>query len=177
MDDGCSVYRALLAAGMPPERIVIVGDSAGGGLAMSILLALRDEGVPMPAAVVLISPFADLAGAGESLRTKAARDPVLDAIAVARVAERYIPQLAPTDPRVSSVYASLEGFPPMLIHVGTDEVLLSDAQRLAQRAQAAGVPVILHEWEGMWHCFALNPALPESQAALKSIADFVQERM
>lgn len=174
VEDGCVVYRALLDEGIPPEHIVMAGDSAGGGLALSMLLALREHSVPMPAALLLISPFADLSGSGESLHTKAEVDPVVSSREVPLVAQQYIPGLDPRDPRISSVFASLHGFPPTMIHVGTDEVLLSDAQRLAQRAQEAGTPISLHEWEGMWHCFVLMPALPEAQTALAQIAEFVE---
>jgi len=173
VEDGHSVWRTLLANGSMPERTIFAGDSAGGGILMSLLLALRDGAEAMPAAALLISPAADLSGTGESLRTKAEVDPVLWAHEIRRVADQYAPGMDAADPRISPVFATLTGLPPLMIQVGTDEVLLSDAQRLAERAREASVEVALHEWAGMWHCFMLMTQLPESRQAIVQVADFV----
>ncbi|MBO3101299.1 alpha/beta hydrolase fold domain-containing protein [Cellulomonas fengjieae] len=142
-EDGLAAYRALLADGHEPGEIVLAGDSAGGGLALALLLAARDAGLPQPAAVVVMSPWGDLTLSGESLRTKEADDAIFDAADVAEYAARYLGDHDPADPLASPVLADLDGLPPLLVQVGTNEVLLDDATRLAARAAAAHVAVTL----------------------------------
>jgi acetyl esterase/lipase len=178
VEDATKAYRWLLKQGVPPEKIVVAGDSAGGGLTVATLLALRDAGDPLPAAAVCISPWTDLAITGESMVTKADVDPMIRPQDAKFGAARYHGTTDPTHPLVSPLYADLAGLPPLLIHVGTSEVLLSDATRLAERAKAAGVDVTLEEWEEMihvWHFFAFM--LPEGQQAIERIGEFARARV
>jgi epsilon-lactone hydrolase len=175
LDDVIAVYRELLEDGMTPESIVLAGDSAGGGLALSTMVTLRDRGEPLPAAAVLLSPWTDLAATGESLQSCADRDPWLRPDRVAPTAARYYGDADPNHPLVSPLYADLCGLPPFLIQVGDHEILLSDSTRLAERAENAGVDVTLEVWEGMWHVWhAMVRLVPESQQAIDRIGHFVQ---
>lgn len=175
LEDAVAAYRALLAAGVDPGAIVLLGDSAGGGLALATLVALRDSGAPLPAAAVLLSPFTDLTFTGESIQTRAAADPWLAPPLLEPVSRLYIGDLDRSDPRVSPLFADLRGLPPMLIHVGDQEILLSDSTRLAERAGAAGVQAELDVFPEVWHVFHLfAPALPDANAALEKIGAFVR---
>lgn len=178
LDDTVAAYRALLAQGIAPTRLVIAGDSAGGGLALSALLRLRDEGEALPAAAVLLSPWADLALAGESIETRADADPLCSRESLALAASTYLAGADARAPLASPVYADLAGLPPLLIHVGSDEILLSDATRLAEHATAAGVDTTLEIAPGLWHVWhAWAGALPEAAAALDRIGAFVRARV
>ena len=157
VEDGVAAYRALLGQGLKASRIVIAGDSAGGGLTLATLVAARDAGLPMPAAAFVISPWADLACAGASMKTKAAADPSLTETGLKVAAAHYLGGKAATAPLASPIHADLTGLPPLLIHVGSAEILLDDAIRLAGVAGAAGVAVRLEVWPDMihdWHLFA-----------------------
>jgi acetyl esterase/lipase len=178
VNDTVGVYQALLASGRAPSQLVVGGDSAGGGLAMSVLLALRAANIPQPAAAVLISPWADLTMSGESIGSRADLEPLTLPSELFACASQYIGTGDPGDPLASAVFADLAGLPPLMIHVGDHELLLSDSVRLAENARAAGVEVELVVWEEMWHVFpAWAPALPEGQAALEQIGEFVQRRL
>lgn len=178
LEDGVAAYRALLEEGLAPSDIVVVGDSAGGGLALTTLVAARDAGLPLPAGAVLISPFTDLTGSGESLKTRAGLDPWLSPRLLDPVIARYVGDLDRSDPRVSPLFADLGGLPPMLVQVGDHEILLSDSTRLAERARAAGVEVDLEVWPDVWHVWHLfAPALPEANEALAKIGAFVRSRL
>jgi acetyl esterase/lipase len=177
VDDTIAAYRWLLAQGYKPGRIVIAGDSAGGGLAIVALLAIRDAGLPMPSCAVPISPWTDLEGTGESVRTRAAKDVMVTQENLAHSAKQYYGTHDPKDPLVSPVHANFRGLPPMLIHVGDAEILLDDATRVAKSAKAAGVDVELEVWDDMphvWHVFA--KILPEGQQAIDKIGKFVIAR-
>lgn len=175
VDDALASYRWLLAQGYKPGRIVVAGDSAGGGLAVAALLAIREAKLPMPAAAVPISPWADLEGTGDSIRTRAARDVMVTQENLAQSAKQYYGTNSPKNPLVSPVHADFRGLPPMLIHVGDAEILLDDATRVAERAKAAGVKVELEVWPDMphvWHVFA--KILPEGQQAIDKVGRFVR---
>src|ERR1700720_693884 len=177
VEDATAAYRWLLAQGYKPGKIVIAGDSAGGGLTLAALLAIRDAGLPMPAGAVPISPWTDLEGTGESVRTRAARDVMVTQDNLAHSAKQYYGTHDPKDPLVSPVHADFRGLPPMLIHVGDAEILLDDATRVAKSAKAAGVDVELEVWDDMphvWHVFA--KILPEGQQAIDKIGKFVIAR-
>jgi monoterpene epsilon-lactone hydrolase len=177
VDDTLAAYRWLLAQGFKPNRIVIAGDSAGGGLTLAALLAIRDAKLPMPAAAVPISPWTDLEGTGDSVRTRAARDVMVTQDNLAQSAKQYCGANDPKNPLVSPVHADFHELPPMLIHVGDAEILLDDATRVAERAKAAGVKVDLEVWDDMphvWHVFA--KILPEGQQAIDKIGKFVIAR-
>ncbi len=176
LDDALAAYRWMLADGFLPSRIAVVGDSAGAGLALSLCLALRNAHERLPAAVALMSPWVDLAGTGESFVTLAERDPMLSPEGLRRWAREYLADLAPDHPMCSPLYAELGGLPPMLIQVGSEEIVLSDSTRLTDRARKAGVEVRLHQFEGLWHDFQLHVGvLRESRAAIKEIAQFIQQ--
>lgn len=157
VDDAVAAFSQLIALGFDPAKIVLAGDSAGGGLVVSTLVALRDQGVPLPAAALLISPWADLACDSPSMKTKAAEDPALTAAGLRIAAAHYLNGADPRSPLASPLYANLSGLPPLLIQVGSAEILLDDAVRLAGVAGAAGVSVQLQIWPEMihvWHAFA-----------------------
>ncbi len=178
IDDAVAVYNGLLASGFKPEDIIISGDSAGGGLSVATLLQLRHAGLPMPAAAVLLSPFLDVTGSGESATTRADRDPWFDVADLHVVAAYYCPDESEwQNPLVSPVFANVAGLPPMLIQVGDDEILLSDSTRLAKKLEAEGVAVELEVWPHMWHVFQMFiRKMPESGAAVRKIAAYIQKR-
>ncbi|MFX1451740.1 MAG: alpha/beta hydrolase [Promethearchaeota archaeon] len=174
VEDSTLAYRWLLNEGFTPDRIVIAGDSAGGGLTVATLVALRDQGEPLPAAAVCLSPWIDLEGLGESIKTKAGIDPLFDWNGVVENAKLYLGDTDPRNPLAAPLYADLIGLPPMLIQVGTCEILLDDSIRLAERAKEAGVNVILEPWEEMIHVFqCFGYYLPEAQEAVEHIGDFI----
>jgi acetyl esterase/lipase len=176
VDDLVAVHRGLLAEGVASSRIVFAGESAGGGLAVAGLVALRDDGVPLPAAVVAISPWTDLAVTGRSADT--ADDPIVSGRALRMMADLYLAGADPRSPTASPLYADLRGLPPLLVQVGTRESLLDDARRLAERALAHGVDVTLHEFDGVVHMWVVTgPRIPEAQAAFAEIGDFVREHL
>jgi acetyl esterase/lipase len=174
VDDAVAAYRWLVEdRGVAPERIAVSGDSAGGGLALAMLLTARDAGLPMPACYVGLSPWTDLAGTGTSMAELDRIDPWLSAELVAPAARAYAGAASLEDPRVSPLYGDLTGLPPMLVHVGSDEILLDDAVRLVDRARAAGVDASLGVFEGLWHVFQAFP-VPESRRSLREIGAFVR---
>src|SRR5574341_1696217 len=176
LEDCLTVYHWLLKNGTSPHNLVMAGDSAGGNLTLAALMSLRDAGDPLPAAAVCISPMTDLAGTGESFRIK--HDPALTVAFALTMARHYAGSQDLHSPLLSPHYGDLRGLPPLLIQVGDDEILLSDATRLADNARAAGVDVNLVVWPGMWHVWHLFvPSLPEAQQAIKAISDFIRERI
>jgi epsilon-lactone hydrolase len=177
VDDATAAYRWLLAHGVQPARLAIAGDSAGGGLTVATLVALRDAGTAMPAAGVCLSPWVDLEGIGESMTSKAAVDPMVQRDGLKRMASFYLGGHDPRTPLAAPLYADLSGLPPLLIQVGTAETLRDDSTRLAERARKAGVAVELEEWEDMIHVFqAFAMLLPEGRQAIEKIGAFVRER-
>ena len=177
LDDATAAYRWLLQEGVAPSEIIFAGDSAGGGLALSTLVRLRDAGHPLPAGAVCISPWTDLALSGGSIRDKAQADPILTPSDLERYAGYYAGPVKRTEPLLSPLYADWQGLPPLLIQVGSDEILLDDAVRCAGKARQAGVDVTLETWEGMFHAFHMLAFLPETKRALASIAAFVSRRL
>ena len=178
VEDAVAFYRALLAAGYPPRNIVVAGESAGGGLSLSLMLALRDASVPLPAAAALFSPWTDLAATGESIRTNTDRCAMFHGAGVAHSARYYLGDTDPRNPLASPLYADLAGLPPLLIHVGADEVLRDDSTRLAERARAAGVPVDLKIWPVVPHAWQLVPHLiPEARQSLRESAAFLRAQV
>ncbi len=174
VEDSVAAYRWLLSQGFDPAKIVIGGDSAGGGLTMATLLALRDADEPMPAAGVCLSPWVDLAITGESIKAKADVDPIVNPDATTWMAKLYAGEADPRTPLISPLYADLRGLPPLLIHVGTAEILMDDSIRLADRAKTAGVDVTLEPWEDMLHVWQYFAAmLPEGRQAIDRIGEFI----
>jgi acetyl esterase/lipase len=177
VNDGEAAYRGLVAAGIP--RIAIVGDSAGGGLALvtttRMTAAARGGSVPKPVATVVMSPWSDLALTGDSMTTRAGHDPLLTRDALERARIAYLGATDPNDPAASPLYGDLSGLPPIMLHVGEDEILLADARRMADSIVAAGSPAELHVWQGMVHVFPANLALLKAAAeALDIVASFVR---
>jgi len=177
IDDAVAIYRSLLEMGMKPEDIIFAGDSAGGGLTVATMLALRDAGDPLPAAAVLLSPFLDVTGSGESVRTRVDRDPWFHPDDLPPIADYYCEPHQHRFPLVSPVFADVEGLSPALIQVGDDELLLSDSERLADHYIAAGIDVELQVWPEMWHVFQMfTIKMPEARRAIKKIAAYIQSR-
>jgi acetyl esterase/lipase len=175
VDDGLAAYQGLLDSGIAPSRLSIAGDSAGGGLALAVLLAAKERGLPMPAKAVLFSPWTDLAGTGKTLRTNANRDPMIVGSAVGQGAVIYLNGASPTTPLASPLYGDLAGLPPMQIHVGEREVLLADSTRLVDRLRAAGGRADIRIWPVVAHVFPLfNLILREGREALDQSADFIK---
>lgn len=177
MEDTLAAYRWLLAQGVAPARIVIAGESAGGGLCLASLLAIRDSNLPLPAAGVALSPWTDLTLSGESYRSNARRD--ISTLGSWDIWSEYY--YGPNDPRhpwISPIYGDLAGLPPVLIVVGDHEILLDDARTFASRAQVAGVEVNLRVWEGMVHCFPLlAPMFPEATLAWDEVIAYIRQRL
>ncbi len=174
LEDAVTAYQWLLKEGVSPNNIIVVGDSAGGGLCLATLLALRDQRILLPAAAVALSPWTDLALTGDSYRTKlnASIDPPGMSVVCSKY---YVGENDPHLPWISPLYGDLHGLPPIFICVGTNETMLDDSTRFAEKAKAAGVDVTLRVWEGMIHCFPLMaPLFPEATQALGEICAFIK---
>jgi acetyl esterase/lipase len=177
VEDATAAYRWLLRQGTAPSQIAIAGDSAGGGLTLATLVALRDAGDPLPAAGICMSPWTDLALTGESAQG-GVDDPLIPASALTGMALPYLGKTDARTPTASSLYANLRGLPPLLIQVGTREVLYSDSTRIAEKAKAAGVDVTLEVGEGLIHVWQLfGDAVPESADAVARIGTFLRRRI
>lgn len=176
LDDAVATFRWLVDGhGIAPERMAVTGDSAGGGLAVAMMLRLRDEGAALPACYVGMSPWTDLACTGESMTAMEGTDPWLRAALVPSAARGYVgPDLELEHPLVSPIYADLRDLPPMLVHSGTEEILFDDGRRLVERARAAGVEASFAAFDGLWHVFQAFPGLPETRWSLREIGAFIR---
>jgi len=175
LEDATRAWQFLRAQGIAAKRIAIGGDSAGGGLAVALIVALRDAGEDMPACAWLISPWSDLTLSGASLKIKDAVDPLIHKPYLQELAEAYLTNADPRDPRASPLYADLSGLPPVLIQVGTAEALLSDATRFAEALGLADVPVSLEIWPHMIHASPMwNAQLEEGRQALTNAGAFIR---
>lgn len=175
LDDALAAYRRLLAAGRRAGSLVIAGDSAGGGLALAALVALRDAGDPLPAGAVLYSAWTDLACSGASIRYNDGRDPMFCGDVFARVARFYLGTASAAHPYVSPVHADLRGLPPLFMLAGSTETLLDDTRRVAGQARAAGVSVECEIAPGLPHAWPIYaPFMPEARRALDDTARFVR---
>ena len=174
LDDALAAYRWLLEQGVEASKIVVAGDSAGGGLTLSTLLAIRERGLPRPAGAVMIAPWVDLLATGDSVRTNARTDDVVvPDNGENKLAHAYMGGAPLDTPLASGLYAELAGLPPMLIQASAIEVLLDDAVRLDAKARAAGVDSKLRLWDGLPHVWHLFKILPETREAFDDIAVFV----
>ena len=174
IEDALRAYRWLLDEGHRPERIVIAGDSAGGGLALATLLSLRDNGEPMPAACALFSPWTDLAATGSSLELNDRNCAMFSAAMIRKAPRLYLGEADPLSPLASPLYADLQGLPPILVHVSDSEVLLDDSTRLAERARQAGVPVELKIWSRQPHVWQVfSRIIPEGRQSLAEASRFL----
>jgi len=178
VDDALAAYRGLLDRGVPAESIAVSGESAGGGLALALLIAIKEAGLPQPTAAAVLSPWADLTQSGRSYRTRAALDPALTREALSTRADDY---LAGTDPRsrlASPLFADLRGLPPLLIQTGTFEILLDDAVRLAAKAADDDVAVTLQTFPGAPHVFqGFSAVLAEGARALNDVGTFIRTHL
>lgn len=176
-DDVFAAWSSVLELGHRPARTAIAGDSAGGALAVDTALAIREMGVPSPAALVLICPWLDLSLSGASIADNARRDPMLTRAWLEEGGRAHAGDLRLSDPRISPLFADLRPLPPTLIQVGSEEILLDDSIRFSDRAWAAGVEVELQRFDGMWHDFqALAGRLRVAREALDDVASFLRRR-
>lgn len=174
LEDSISAYQWLMAQGVLPCHIVFAGDSAGGGLCLALLLALRDKKIPLPAAAVALSPWTDLKCTGKSYRTNAKKCLSPEGTWTA-FSKHYAGNNDPGLPYISPLYGELHGLPPLIIYVGSDEILRDDSIRFSEKAKQAGVDVTLKIGEGMFHCFPVcAPLFPEATQAIEEICEFIR---
>jgi len=155
---------------------VLAGDAAGGGLAFALLLAIRNAGLPMPAACVAMSPWADLSLSGWSMLQNAGNDAALSWDLLFVSARHYLKKNSPADPYASPVFAKFQGFPPIMVHAGSLEILRDDASRIGERAAEAGVPVSVEIYDGMQHVFQASAYVPEARVSLNRLGQFIRSR-
>lgn len=168
-----AAYQGLLATGVSPGRIVVAGDSAGGGMALALMLSVRDKGLPLPARLLLISPWTDLTNTSPTLHSHDARDPMLSLAWVLAKTPLYTGLTDAAHPLISPLFADLRGLPPTLVQVGSEEILLGDSERLAERAAEAGWDLTLTVWDGLFHDFQMmGDVLPEADIAIAEMAAF-----
>jgi len=178
VQDCLAVYGALLSDGIQTSNLVVGGDSAGGGMAASLLMALKAADGPMPSCAVLISAWLDLTNSGESYHTNAENDPTISLERHEQLGPMYVDQADPKNPIISPMFADLTGMPPTLIQVGDLEVMLDDSKTYAENAKAAGVDVELEVWPGMWHVWHQSaPDVPEALEGFAKIGAFVKKQM
>ena len=178
VEDARAAYEGLLAQGIAPAQIALAGESAGGGLAVATLLALREAGVPLPSCGYLMSPYVDLTLSGETLAAKREVDPLLTPDGLRARVPDYVAGADASDPYISPIFGDLRELPPLLIQVGSHEILLSDALRLAGRAAISDVPVTLDVTPGVPHVFqAYAGLLDEAGAALDRASDFLKAQL
>jgi monoterpene epsilon-lactone hydrolase len=177
VEDGVASLKWLLNQGFAPKNLAIAGDSAGGGLTAATLVSARDQQVPLPAAAVCISPWSDMTCSNESYKTRAEADPMVGSGNIGDMARLYLQGKDPKHPYASPNFADLRSLPPLLIHVGRDEVLLDDSIKLHEKAKVDGVDSTLEVWEDMihvWHAF--HPMLPEGKHAIERVGAFLREK-
>ncbi|HYB31644.1 MAG TPA: alpha/beta hydrolase [Solirubrobacteraceae bacterium] len=178
IDDVLAAWRWLRTdQDLSATSLAVAGDSAGGGLAVALLVATRDAGEAMPAAAVLMSPTVDLTSSGASMTERADQDPISTPAMLRQFASDYLAGADPKNPLASPLFASLSGLPPLLVQVGTADVLLSDSERLAAAAAGAGVDVTLEIGEGLPHVYPLMLGTPEAAEATEQIGKFLRPRV
>ncbi len=177
LEDALKVWDYLMLKGYGARDVIITGDSAGGNLALALVLKLKEQGRLLPKGLVLMSPWTDLTSSGESFREKEDLDPVLNASYIERMIHAYAEGRDLQDPYLSPLFGNFEGFPPTYIQVGSNEILLSDSIRLKEKMQAAGVNVKLDVFEGMWHVFQMAPFKTAYDAMDKNVGFIIDELM
>lgn len=178
VQDAHTAYRWMLNNGVDASSLFVAGDSAGGGLTVATLLKARDSGDPMAAAGVCISPWVDMEGNGDSMKSKAGVDPMVSYEGLMDMATHFLGDGDRRDPLAAPLHADLAGLPPLLIIVGTAETLLDDAVRLHEKAESAGVDSTLEIWQDMVHIWPwFAPFLPEGQQAMDQMGDFIKEQI
>lgn len=176
LEDTLAVYKGLLLQGFDPSGIILAGDGSGGGMAIAAAMALRDNKAPMPGAIIALSPWTDLALSGRTLIKNADKDKLLSIELLAYCAQHYLKGALPTSPLASPLYGNLAGLPPMLIHAGANEILRDDSTRIADKGHRAGVDVSVEVFDGMPHVFQLFEKIPEAEASLSRIGNFIKSR-
>lgn len=177
MEDVLSAYCWLLGEGVAPRQIVVAGDSAGGGLVLALLLALRDKGMPLPAAAVGLSAWTDLTCSGESWTKNSKADFMLKRIPTLQSAHIYLRDTDPRSPLASPLFGDLKDLPPILLQVGSHETILSDSKEFVEKARSAGVDATFEVWEGMQHEWQYAASiLPEGRQAIAHIGDFIAKQ-
>lgn len=178
VEDAVKSYRWLLKSGIKPHRIAVMGDSAGGGLALVLLQQLRDKKIPPPACAVLLSPWTDLTASGSSIQHNKRKDPLLEPIALQKFARYYVPDGTLDRPTASPLFGDFTKLPPLLFQVGECEILLDDVRRAAEKARASGVDSEITVWPGMIHVFQyLAPFLKDARKAIEDIGMFVKKHI
>ena len=169
-------YEFLLKSGVEPKNIIVLGESAGGGLALSLLMSLRDNGRPLPAAGITLSAWADLTMSGSSYELRAKQDPIDDVLTLEWSASAYCEGSERTNPLISPIFGNFAGLPPLMLLVGTEEIVFDDTLEVARKANAAGVSTILDVAEGMFHCYPrFAPILRQGREAVDRMADFMHQ--
>ncbi|WP_413374598.1 alpha/beta hydrolase [Alkalihalobacillus sp. 1P02AB] len=174
LDDCVACYKDLLSKGVDPKNIVFLGESAGGNLALSTALFLKQNDIPLPAGICSLSPAVDLSFSLPSYKERINREIIINANADEEVKMHYVRGADPTNPLISPLFGEFTGFPPVSIHVGTEEMLFDDSVLLAEKLEAQGIDVSLRTWEEMFHAFQMV-ALPESFQSLEEIAEFYNQ--
>ena len=178
VEDSLAVYEWALGHGFEPKNIVLAGDSAGGGLVISTLLKTRDSAAPMPGAGICLSPWIDMECTGASMSANADSDVFIGYNGLRARAQSYLGEADPRNPLASALYADLQGLPPLLIHVGSDEALLDDSTRLAALGSDFGIDVTLKIWDNMVHVWqAFASVLPEGQESIQEIGEFIRGKL
>jgi len=177
VEDAVAAYRWLLGAGYAPAHVAFAGDSAGGGLTVAALLAVRDAKLPLPVTGVCLSPWVDLEGSGASMTAKAADDPIVQKGPLLQLASHYLGSANPRAPLASPLYADLRGLPALLIQVGGAETLLDDSTRIAEKLRAAKVEVELEVWPDLIHVWQAFAMLPEAGQAVERIGQHLRKRL
>lgn len=178
VEDAVAAYEWLLAQGYAPDRLAVGGDSAGGGLALALMAALGQRSQPLPGAIACLSPWTDMTMSGGSIHGLAEADPLVKPISLEKCADWYMGESDRSDPLASPLLGDLSGLPPLLIQVGSNEILLDDAARLATRAEQAGVTVDYQCWPEMFHVWQLyTPVLSEARDAIDAIGTFLNRHI
>ena len=174
--DGIDAYRALLSRGIAGTSVILAGDEAGGGLAFSVALAIRNAGLAMPGGILALSPWADLSLSGLSMLQNRKFDRLLDWETLFVSARHYLRKSNPCDAYASPTYATFAGFPPIMVHAGSSEILRDDASKLGDRAAAANVPVSVEIYDGMGHLFQCDGTRSEAKVSLSRLAQFIRAK-
>ena len=178
IEDACKVYHALLAGGTKSEKIILAGDSAGGGMVIACIASLKESGSALPGAAVCLSPWLDLKFTGESITSCKEVDPIIDTEVLSMMVSAYMGEQDPEQYKASPLHADLQGFPPLLIQVGECEILLSDSERLAEKAREAQLDLVYEKWPEMIHVWQLfYPHLTEARTAIAKIGEFIREKI
>ncbi len=175
LEDSLTAYKWLFSQGYDPSNIVIAGDSAGGGLAIAVLISLRDRRIPLPACAVCISPWLNLSYTREMNNNN--NDPILNPAILGVFSRHYAGSTDAANPLISPFFANLQGLPPMLIQVGANEILFDEIEQFYEKAHQANVEIVLDCWQGMFHVFQIIPIIPETKLSLEKISNFIANKM